>query len=116
MTRTVAALDDYLNAWVVQYMYLGEYMDHAKEGDHEGMQTALRFVREHVDKPDEYQANLDIKFEPGFSPSQKHRLNYLAEMYNHLAPAGEPDIDELYRIAQMPMKIVRKWANRHSSR
>lgn len=116
MTRIIPALDDYGNAWVTQYMYLGIYRDCAEAGNQKGMEKALIILREDVEKPKEYQKSFDIKFEPDFSKSQEHRLNCLAEMYNHMAKDDNPDVEAMYRVAEIPMKLIRKWANPSSSR
>ncbi len=113
---TVPALGDYGNAWVTQYTYLCIYNDHAKKGNQKGMEDALELIIEHVDKPDDYQKKHDTKFEPDFTKPQKHRMNYLAEIYNHLAGKEDIDVDAMHNISKIPIRLIREWSNPDSIR
>ncbi|MBN1896656.1 MAG: hypothetical protein JW789_02915 [Candidatus Aenigmarchaeota archaeon] len=111
MIMKVPALYDYGNAWVGQYMYLFRYMDCRKEGDFDGMENALDYIMKHVETTEEYQKSFGIAFEPDFTESQKRRINRLAVLYNEAASEDNPDVDMLYRIAKIPVKLIKKWAN-----
>jgi hypothetical protein len=115
MARIVTTPDDYLNTWMGQYMHFRSYMYYEGKGNSKGVQESLQIIRKHVDKPDEYQVNSGKRFKPDFTPSQKHRLNYLAEMYNHLASAEKPDVDTMMRVAEIPNRVVKEWATQASN-
>lgn len=109
MKRVLYQLSDYGNAWMGQSFGIDVYSKGLGKGSSEDIKNGLKLIKSHVESPIEYQKSYKITYIPDFTFSQRHRMNYLAEMCNHESSDENPDIDRLQSLYGRTMILLRKW-------